>query len=248
MASSTQAQRLAAFHTALGRDEIDLDEIRSLMTAGLPEGHQINGQTSQSVKGLRSVCWKLLLGYLPTRRADWQGYLHVQRSNFRAFYREFMGLKFPFSPVATAKSSDSHAFDFDMDHATAQPLVDVELHTSAPAAHAPAALNVDGYPIKSDDDRLKEDIRKDITRTLSMMHFFVSSSDGAKISDKQLALERVLYIFGKLNAGVRYVQGMNEILAPIFYTFFTDPCPSMTFEDPQTESFCSGKLSYFNSI
>lgn len=33
------------------------------------------------------------------------------------------------------------------------------------------------------------------------------------------AIERILFIYAKLNPGVGYVQGMNEILAPIYYVF-----------------------------
>lgn len=36
-------------------------------------------------------------------------------------------------------------------------------------------------------------------------------------------VERILFIYGKLNPGQGYVQGMNEILGPIYYTFATDP-------------------------
>lgn len=32
-------------------------------------------------------------------------------------------------------------------------------------------------------------------------------------------MSRILFIYAKLNPGVRYVQGMNEILAPIYYCF-----------------------------
>lgn len=39
----------------------------------------------------------------------------------------------------------------------------------------------------------------------------------------QDALKNVLTIFAKLNPGIRYVQGMNEILAPIYYIFKNDP-------------------------
>lgn len=39
----------------------------------------------------------------------------------------------------------------------------------------------------------------------------------------QDALRRILIIFAKLNSGIRYVQGMNEVLAPLFYVFRTDP-------------------------
>ncbi|KAG0169037.1 hypothetical protein DFQ28_004051 [Apophysomyces sp. BC1034] len=36
------------------------------------------------------------------------------------------------------------------------------------------------------------------------------------------AIERILFIYAKLNPGVGYVQGMNELLAPIYYLFAKD--------------------------
>lgn len=39
----------------------------------------------------------------------------------------------------------------------------------------------------------------------------------------QEALKRALFIFAKLNPGIRYVQGMNEVLAPLYWVFKTDP-------------------------
>ena len=39
----------------------------------------------------------------------------------------------------------------------------------------------------------------------------------------QESLKNVLIVFAKLNPGIRYVQGMNEILAPLFYVFKSDP-------------------------
>lgn len=32
-------------------------------------------------------------------------------------------------------------------------------------------------------------------------------------------LARVLFIYAKLNPGIRYVQGMNEVLAVLYYCF-----------------------------
>lgn len=34
-------------------------------------------------------------------------------------------------------------------------------------------------------------------------------------------LARVLFIYAKLNHGIRYVQGMNEVLAVIYYCFWS---------------------------
>ncbi|XP_071678653.1 F-box only protein 7-like [Lolium perenne] len=37
------------------------------------------------------------------------------------------------------------------------------------------------------------------------------------------SLKLILTIFAKLNLGIRYVQGMNEVLAPLYYVFKNDP-------------------------
>ena len=36
-------------------------------------------------------------------------------------------------------------------------------------------------------------------------------------------VERILFIYAKLNPGQGYVQGMNEIIGPIYYVFASDP-------------------------
>ena len=96
------------------------------------------------------------------------------------------------------------------------------------------------------DLELWEEIEKDVRRTRSDIDFFIRAVDSSKNYDKdQLkrqaevkkahlhgdlrlnyietladVLARILFIYGKLNPGVRYVQGMNEILAVIYYCFW----------------------------
>ncbi|KAH9360035.1 hypothetical protein HPB48_018481 [Haemaphysalis longicornis] len=38
-------------------------------------------------------------------------------------------------------------------------------------------------------------------------------------------VERILFLYAKLNPGLGYVQGMNEIIGPIYYTLVSDPDP-----------------------
>jgi hypothetical protein len=47
------------------------------------------------------------------------------------------------------------------------------------------------------------------------------------------AIERVLFIYAKLNPGVGYVQGMNEILAPIYYVFTAKTAE----DDPESQAY-----------
>ena len=36
-------------------------------------------------------------------------------------------------------------------------------------------------------------------------------------------VQRILFLYAKLNPGQSYVQGMNEIIGPIYYVFASDP-------------------------
>lgn len=36
-------------------------------------------------------------------------------------------------------------------------------------------------------------------------------------------MRNILLLFAKLNPAIGYVQGMNEVLAPLYYVFSTDP-------------------------
>ncbi|KAL8431585.1 hypothetical protein Efla_000631 [Eimeria flavescens] len=49
-------------------------------------------------------------------------------------------------------------------------------------------------------------------------------------------LSRLLFIYAKVNPGICYVQGMNEILAPIYYTLMTDPTYT-DYEQAEAEVF-----------
>ncbi|KAK1259861.1 hypothetical protein QJS04_geneDACA020775 [Acorus gramineus] len=71
------------------------------------------------------------------------------------------------------------------------------------------------------DTEIIEQIDRDVKRTHPDMHFFSGDSPSAKAN--QESFRRILIIFAKLNPGIRYVQGMNEVLAPLFYVFRNDP-------------------------
>ena len=66
-----------------------------------------------------------------------------------------------------------------------------------------------------------EQIERDVMRTHPDMHFF--SGDGADAAAHRAEMRRALFLFAKLNPGLRYVQGMNELLAPLYHAFRTDP-------------------------
>ncbi|KAH9800207.1 Rab-GAP TBC domain-containing protein [Citrus sinensis] len=52
----------------------------------------------------------------------------------------------------------------------------------------------------------------------------------------QEAMRNILLLFAKLNPVIRYVQGMNEVLAPMYYVFSTDP-DEQNAENAEADSF-----------
>ena len=67
------------------------------------------------------------------------------------------------------------------------------------------------------DQELRYEIKKDVDRTLPDYAFYNTSHAMGRYH--HTAISRILFIYAKLNPGIRYVQGMNEVLAPIYYVF-----------------------------
>lgn len=85
-----------------------------------------------------------------------------------------------------------------------------------------------------------EQIDRDVRRTHPEMEFFCGDSPIAKTN--QEALRCILIIFTKLNPSIKYVQGMNEVVAPLFYVFRNDPDgTNATFAEADT-FFCFAEL------
>lgn len=60
------------------------------------------------------------------------------------------------------------------------------------------------------DAELWLEIAKDVSRTHSELAWFADANHSQP-------MKRILYVYAKLNSGVRYIQGMNELLAPIWF-------------------------------
>ena len=149
----------------------------------------------------RAQIWQLLLNFLPMRRADRAPRLSRARQQYADFLRETS------EPAAGPPRSASPAGAGAGAGAGAEPLA----ASDADAAAAAAAPPEEGQT----DEELRAEISKDIGRTNPDLHWFSKDAHTAP-------MRRILFVYAKLNAGVRYVQGMNEILAPLWYVIATD--------------------------
>jgi len=170
-------ERVESFEAAI-YNEVDFDKLRELSFGGIPDS-----------PGLRSICWKLLLGYLPNERKIWKEILEQKRN----LYQEF-------------------CVELCIDPRKKETLDDHPLSTSSSSQ----------WNAFFKDKEFIEEFDKDVKRTLPHLHFF-NHDKSIGSTEHYEALKRILFIYGKLNPGIKYVQGMNEILGPIYYIFATDP-------------------------
>jgi len=113
-----------------------------------------------------------------------------------------------------------------------------------------------------------EEINKDVFRTRSDMNFFNQPVDSSKRDelagatlkqklksrfsyygqDKEVethsdVLSRILFVYAKLNKSIVYVQGMNELLAVIYYCFWEeDDSPDKVKYHESDTFWCFSKL------
>ncbi|KAK9671491.1 hypothetical protein RND81_12G033400 [Saponaria officinalis] len=203
-ASAEEISRHAQLLVEVSKKFINMKEVRRLAAMGLPDG-----------PGVRSTVWKLLLGYLPSDRAMWPAELAKKRSQYKHFKDDLL-----MTPSEITRRLEQSAI-----------LASDELKGGNRCLLSRSEVTQDEHPLSLSqssvwnlffqDAEIIEQIDRDVKRTHPDMQFFCG--DNALAKSNQESLRSILIVFAKLNPGIRYVQGMNEILAPLFYVFRNDP-------------------------
>lgn len=171
----------ALYKALFARDAITLGELQQASFGGVPDHH-------------RAVVWKLLLGYLPLEKASRQAKLDESRAQYRVFL----------DAIAERRSRVSRAVAYDIGRAVDDVLADVESvaetsgSSSSPSAES-AQRSADGEgpgAAVSEDDELRGEIDKDISRTNPDLDWFTRDEHTAP-------MRRILFVYAKLNSGVR---------------------------------------------
>ncbi|XP_042988430.1 TBC1 domain family member 13 isoform X4 [Carya illinoinensis] len=197
---SRQSQLLAE----ISKKVINIRDLRRISSQGIPD-----------IPGIRSMVWKLLLGYLPPDRGLWSLELTKRRLQYKQFKEELL-----MNPSEiTWRLDKTRSCDKDNSKSESRGLL-----SRSEITHGEHPLSLGKTSIWNQffqDTEIIEQIDRDVKRTHPGMHFFSGDSQFAECN--QEALKNILIIFAKLNPGIKYVQGMNEILAPLFYIFRNDP-------------------------
>ncbi|CAF4165350.1 unnamed protein product [Rotaria socialis] len=203
--------------------------------------------------GIRSLTWKILLNYLFVDRTKWTSYLSKQRDHYRGYIRETIikpGLKSTSHsdivdhPLNCAADSSWTAYfkenevllQIDKDVRRLCPdLCFFQRKTDYPCAEIMnQEVGFESLRKRIISTSLKVESQSH-SRLTGRLEFQSNRSKCPTIDDNEYevlangseahwqVLERILFVFSQLNSGQSYVQGMNEIIGPIYYTFATDP-------------------------
>ncbi|XP_012940740.1 TBC1 domain family member 13 [Aplysia californica] len=236
-------QRLKQFQEILDADVINLKSLKSLsFSSGCP--HE---------KGYRSLCWKIFLNYLPRERAQWPKVLQKQRKLYQQYMEEIIilpGKKMKSQASASGELGD-HPLNPNPDSEWRETfhdnemLVQIDKDCRRLCPDLSFFQQATEYPCEElvNASSNVENLRKRVehcvlqSETVSKNRLGITfnavsrkrtqSDEYAVLPDGKEAhwevVERILFLYAKLNPGLGYVQGMNEILGPIYYTFATDP-------------------------
>ncbi len=203
-------------------DKINRANLESQCFQGIPE----------ECNGLRSLCWKILLNYLPEFPSKWKATLETAREEYEKYINSYIIPKINADNSSPKKEIKGQVKSSKIEESKGL---------------GPKGFEFDDHPLSTSnnsqwnsffkDQKLLEDIAKDVKRTRSSTKFFRENTDyplqklyAHEISvDKPVenethldVLSRILFIYGKLNPNIGYIQGMNEVLAPIYYCFYKD--------------------------
>ncbi|XP_031383541.1 TBC1 domain family member 13-like isoform X2 [Punica granatum] len=183
----------------LSQQEINLEKLQRIANKGLPDGG-----------GLRATTWKLLLGYLPPSRDLWEKDLTENRSKYAKLKEELLS-----SPSRGENTTPAEEVETDT---TDGPL---QRRKISPEDHPLSVGKASAWSQFFQYAEIVEQIDRDLQRTHPDMKFFSGETENSR--KHREAMRNILILFAKLNPAIRYVQGMNEVLAPIYYVFSTDP-------------------------
>lgn len=229
--------RLKEFDTVLDQDVINLETLKKLSFHGIPDS-----------QGKRALCWRLLLGYLPVEKAQWNSVLQEKRELYKHFIDEMIvmpGEKGSNGDVTLGDhplsiKPDSQWSTFFRDNEVLLQ-IDKDVRRLCPdisffqqPTDFPCEVIVNSNDVKRLHTRVERRVldcadveRRGLGITKIGLCVKKALEDYAPMEEGKEAhwevVERILFIYAKLNPGQGYVQGMNEIIGPIYHAFASDP-------------------------
>ena len=222
--------RCEAFDSALENEEIDIPKFRLLCFGGIPEG-----------RGRRALSWRLLLNYLPDKKSTWSESLNNQRQLYSQLTEEIVYAQpsdeISSDPLNPNPESPWQSF-FNDNVVLLQ--IDKDVRRLCPdISFFSQACDFPNSKISNEKyERLHQRVQQTSLKSQILQTKGLGIAKLSLLKKKAIenyapldfgqeahweVVERILFLYAKLNPGQSYVQGMNEIIGPIYYVFASDP-------------------------
>eukprot|EP01071_Lankesteria_metandrocarpae_P008386 Lankesteria_metandrocarpae@DN4951_c0_g1_i1.p1 len=201
---STLSIRTERLMRALHSDNIDLAELRKMLWSGIPEDAPYE---------VRSLCWKIALGHLPTQKSMRSKVAKRRLDDYLNLVNDHFG--------------DS-LFKELRRQASSQDQCDEEL------IHNDTCI--ESITKSREEARILRQIRVDLPRTRPTGYTMLSSPRIYKL------MERVLYCWSIRHPASGYVQGINDLLTPFIVVFLRAELDSDLNKNEDTSEIPSNAL------
>ncbi|XP_078603758.1 TBC1 domain family member 13-like [Branchiostoma floridae x Branchiostoma japonicum] len=222
---ATYRARLKEFEDCLEAEKIDTKLLRSLCFQGIPDG-----------RGLRAKCWKILLNYLPPLTTDWTDFLKKQRALYQQLLEELIitpgkqgsgtsreDVTFADHPLNPNPDSQWSQYFKDndvllqIDKDVRRLCPDISFFQQATDHPCERLVNADSG-IETLRKRVEHTILKAANVGKNRLGITVTNSTRRKVAVEEYetlpegqeahweVVERVLFLYAKLNPGQGYVQ------------------------------------------
>lgn len=183
---------------------IDLPKLRKLATLGIPD-------TSQTI---RSIAWKILLKYLPVEKSLWNDHLSKQRQLYKDLLAEVTIQPMHYDTLPPTSSSHAQSPDQEQEQKMISRLKIRKMNRKSIDDDPLSMHEGSRWSTYWRDQSILDSIQVDVIRTYPELKFFLEGEGKC-----QQIMQNVLFLYAKLNPGVRYVQGMNELVGTLYYVF-----------------------------
>lgn len=191
----------------------NLSEIKAIHISGFPD----------DLPMLRAILWKIYLKYLPLDIMEWDGYLPKKREEYHILKDMFMKIK--------RDEYENKTYE----HKSILELICKDVNRTY------STYGFFFQPTKKDiliTEKELEEMRNE-RKNCSMNNVDKIYKLNAMETHAEV-IERILFVYSQMETTVSYKQGMNEIIAPIYYCYAYDKTfTEETVENIEADSFWS---------
>ena len=196
--------------------EIPFNLLRKQMFEGIPD----------DIPSLRPLLWKVSLNYLSLKPHEWETILEQKRTEYETNKKKYMAnISSPILKKTKNKVDDP--LSSDKSSLWEKYYKDIELYEniSKDILRTKSNMNFVGMPsVTNKNTPSKDDVIQhaiDLKKNLGMNKIKPNKT----FETNAEVMNRILFIYAKIHDDVSYVQGMNDLLASIYYCFSIDNNP-----------------------